>query len=301
MKTVIKCVTVLVVVPCLFWQCGPKKTGDNKEASGDLEQLEADEGMELSPSLTKLWETTDELTTCESVLVDEMSGAIYVSNIDGDPRAKDGKGFISIISNKGQIIEREWVKGLDAPKGMGLQDGKLYVTDIDRLVEVDVASASIANTYPVDGAGFLNDVDVHGGKVYFSDMATGKIHFLEGGEVHTLVEGQEGINGLRVSGEGVLYGLDGEGLKMYSAEGAAEIVNNVVTGGDGLIVLGEGEYLASRWVGEIWLVQGDGELKLLDTKDLESNTADIGYLKDEHIVLVPTFKKNKVVAYKLEF
>ncbi|GAB3657295.1 ATP/GTP-binding protein [Echinicola sediminis] len=301
MKTTNKIIALLVAAPLLFWQCGPKKSGGEEQAMEEMDQLDVEDEMEQGPSLVKLWETTEELTTCESVLVDEATGTIYVSNIDGDPKGKDGNGFISIISKDGQIVEKEWLKGLDAPKGMGLIEGKLFVTDIDQLVEVDVASASVSKTYPVEGAGFLNDVDVYNGKVYFSDMATGKIHFLEGGEIHTLAEGQEGINGVRVSGEGVLYGLDGEGLKMYSTEGEAEIVNNVVTGGDGLIILGDGEYLASRWIGEIWMVHEGGEVKLLDTKDAGSNTADIGYLDEEQLVLVPTFKKNKVVAYKLEF
>jgi hypothetical protein len=40
---------------------------------------------------------------------------------------------------------------------------------------------------------------------------------------------------------------------------------------------------------------------MLDTKEIESNTADIGFIPGENIVLVPTFFKNKVAAYKLEY
>jgi len=39
---------------------------------------------------------------------------------------------------------------------------------------------------------------------------------------------------------------------------------------------------------------------LLDTKAEESQTADIGLDADRMIVYVPTFFKNKVVAYQLE-
>jgi len=290
-----------MIAPMLFWQCGPKKSEQSEEMTEEMDQMEVEEEMVVEPSLTKLWETPAELTTCESVLVDGSTGTIYVSNISGDPRGKDGEGFISIISKNGEIVEKGWVTGIDSPKGMGILDGKLYVTNIDELVEIDIKSASISKTYPVDGAGFLNDVDVYGGKVYFSDMETGKIHFLEKGKIGVLAEGQGSINGLRASEEGVLYGLDGEGLKMYAEDGSEEIINSVVTGGDGLIILGDGNYLASRWVGEIWLINEDGETKLLDTKGDESNTADIGYLTEEQVVLVPTFRKNKVVAYKLEY
>ncbi|MEP0712750.1 MAG: ATP-binding protein, partial [Algoriphagus sp.] len=62
-----------------------------------------------------------------------------------------------------------------------------------------------------------------------------------------------------------------------------------------------GNYVASRWAGEIYFVSGDGETLLLDTKSEESNTADIGFIPEDNIVLVPTFFKNKVVAYKLDY
>jgi hypothetical protein len=39
---------------------------------------------------------------------------------------------------------------------------------------------------------------------------------------------------------------------------------------------------------------------LLDTNE-SSQTADIGYIPEENLVLVPTFFSNKVVAYKLEY
>ncbi|WP_200974790.1 SMP-30/gluconolactonase/LRE family protein [Echinicola sp. 20G] len=296
MKKSNKLLLLIMAAPLLFWQCGG---AEKKEEVKEEPMVEVEE--EVQPSLTLLWETPDELTTCESVLVDEESGTIYVSNIAGDPRAKDGEGFISIISKDGEIIEKEWVSGIDAPKGMGLLDGKLYVTNIDELVEIDVENAKVSNTYPIEGAGFLNDVDVHGGKVYFSDMEKGLIHVLADGEISVVAEGQASINGVRLSEDGTLYGLDGEGLKKYGESGTAEILNSKVTGGDGLIILGDDVYIASRWVGEIWIIDGNGETKLLDTKDAGSNTADIGYLEDEKIVLVPTFMKNKVVAYKLAY
>lgn len=293
----------LIISSVLFlWQCSDSDT-DQKAAETHTEvETEAQaEAKEQEPELTLLWETSEELTTNESVLYDEASGTIYVANIEGDPVEKDGEGSISIISQEGEIIEQEWISGLNAPKGMGIHDDKLYVTDIDELVEINIAEASVSDTYPVEGAAFLNDVAVSDGKVYFSDSETGKIHLLEDGEVSTFAEEQEGINGLQTDSDGTLYGLDGSGLKQYSSDGSADVLNDVVTGGDGLIILGDDTYLASRWQGEIWLIEDDEEFKLLDTKEEESNTADIGYIASENMVLVPTFFKNKVAAYQLEY
>jgi DNA-binding beta-propeller fold protein YncE len=287
----------LIISSVLFlWQCSDSDT--DQEAAETNTEVETEE---QEPVLTLLWETSEELTTNESVLYDEAGSTIYVANIDGAPDEKDGNGSISTISQDGEILEQEWVSGLNAPKGMGVHSNKLYVTDIDELIEIDITSASVSETYPVEGAEFLNDVAVSDGKVYFSDSETGKIHMLEDGEVSTFAEEQEGINGLQTDSDGTLYGLDGSGLKQYSNDGSAEVINDIVTGGDGLIILGDDTYLASRWQGEIWIITGDEEVKLLDTKEEESNTADIGYIASENMVLVPTFLKNKVAAYQLDY
>ncbi|MEX0884106.1 MAG: ATP-binding protein, partial [Cyclobacteriaceae bacterium] len=117
----------------------------------------------------------------------------------------------------------------------------------------------------------------------------------------TFAEGQESINGLRVGNDNTLYGLDAAGLKRYSEDGSFEIINDVVTGGDGLIFIDDQTFIASRWGGEIYLIQDGEETKILDTTEEESNTADIGFIPEQNIVLVPTFFKNKVVAYKLNY
>lgn len=278
----------------LFAQCGPQKTEESTTEEVIVEEVK-------TPTLTKIWETDTTLTTNESVLYDASSGKIYVSNIEGDPTGKDGKGSISIIDKEGNIVSQDWITGLNAPKGMGIANGNLYVTDIDELVEVDLESGEISNKYPVEGGELLNDLATHEGKVYFTDMNTGKVHVLDGGAITTASEGNESINGIAVAEDGTLYGLDKSGLKMLHTDGTSMNMNETVTGGDGLVILGDGKFIASRWAGEIYFVDEDGETLLLDTKDVESNTADIGFIPEENIILVPTFFKNKVVAYKLDY
>ncbi len=62
------------------------------------------------------------------------------------PLTKDGNGFLSKISPDGKMITAEWVKGFNAPKGLGLVGGTLYVADIDELVAVDIAKGEINET-----------------------------------------------------------------------------------------------------------------------------------------------------------
>ena len=277
----------------LFTNCGSQPTAETTEERA---------AENKTPSLTMVWETPDSLMTNESVLYDESTGTLYVSNIEGqDPNGKDGKGSIGIISKDGKIVNAAWVSGLNAPKGMGIANGKLYVTDIDELVEIDIATASVANKYKVDGAVFLNDLAIQNNKVYFTDSRTGIVHLFDGNAVSTFSSGNEGINGLEVAADGTLYGLDGSGLKKWNADGTSTIINANVKGGDGLVILSDGNFVASKWQGEIWFVSDTSQTLMLDTKAAESNTADIGFIPGENLVLVPTFFKNKVVAYKLDY
>jgi hypothetical protein len=293
MKTTLKLSLIALSIGILT-SCATQKTEEVIDELSNVEDVK-------TPTLTLLWETPETLTTNESVLFDAATGTIYVANIEGDPVGKDGKGSISIIGKDGSIINQNWVTGLNAPKGMGIANGMLYVTDIDELVEIDIATAKIKNKFKVEGAQFLNDTDTHNGKVYFTDMNTGKVHMLDGGVVSTISEGNKSINGIAVAPDGTIYGLDASGMKMWNSDGTSSILNSTVTGGDGLVILGDGNFLASRWQGEIWFATAEGETLMLDTKSAESNTADIGYNAADQIVYVPTFFKNKVAAYKLDY
>src|SRR3990172_6136787 len=133
-------------------------------------------------TLEQLWETGG-LNNPESVVYDGKSGAIYVSNVNGAAGDKDGNGYISRLSLDGKVLDQEWVKGLNAPKGLALSGGKLYTADIDTLVEIDIATAAITHRYQVADAKFLNDVAAApNGDIYVSDMSMNRIHLLHDGK-----------------------------------------------------------------------------------------------------------------------
>ena len=278
---------------------GEEETENGMEQDSGTMAAE-EENMQQEPSLEMAWETDTVLTTNESVLYSPEDNMLYVSNIDGQPTEKDGKGFISKLSHDGKVQKLKWVSGLDGPKGMGIMDGKLYVTNIDELVEIDLKSGKITKRYPVEGGQFLNDVVIGDKAVYFSDMNTGKLHKLSDGKVSTVKEGLKGINGLDFR-NGDVYMNTEAGIQRLAADGKLETINEEVTGGDGLVIIDDDTYLASRWQGEIWLINEGGATKLLDSKADEIQTADIGYIPEEKLVLVPRFFSNKVTAYKLSY
>src|SRR3989304_7399957 len=140
---------------------------------GLLTQVHADTA---TPEL--LWEL-EGFSNPESVVYDKQNNVLYVSNVNGQVTEKDGNGFISKVSLDGAILEKEWVSGLDAPKGLALHGNKLYAADIDTLVEIDIASATITNRYQVADAMFFNDVAAsNSGEIFVSDMMMNRIHAL---------------------------------------------------------------------------------------------------------------------------
>jgi hypothetical protein len=67
----------------------------------------------------KVWQA-EGLDGLESAVLDSGEGVLYVSNINGDASAADGNGYISKLSLEGEILDKEWVTGLNAPKGLAL-------------------------------------------------------------------------------------------------------------------------------------------------------------------------------------
>ena len=108
----------------------------------------------------QFWATADILTTSESVCYDSVNQFIYVSCIDGNPTEKDGNGFISKLSLDGEVVEFRWAGSLNAPKGLGIFGGFLYVTDIDRVLKLNLEDGEIEHVLEVEKANFLNDITI---------------------------------------------------------------------------------------------------------------------------------------------
>lgn len=295
-----KKIIFFATISMIFFACN---TGRKSETSSENS---AEAATEKQYVLTQLWSTDTVMTTCESVLFDDQRNTLFVSCINGTPTDKNGAGFIARLQPDGTVLEREWVTGLNAPKGMGIFGNRLYVTDIDQLAVIDIDQGSILEKVPVEGASFLNDIAVDGdGTVYFSDSDTGILWTYADGKVTPwITEGLDRPNGLYVEPGRVLLTSSGsQDLKVIDkASGEAETVTTGIGAGDGLEFTGnEGYYLASSWNGEVFLIHPDySKETLLKTSDQEINSADIGFNKAEQIVYVPTFFDNRVVAYRLE-
>jgi DNA-binding beta-propeller fold protein YncE len=255
--------------------------------------------LQAQTKLTKLWETKD-LPTPESVL--PYGNWLYVSLIDGGASEVDFKGGIALLSQSGMVVNKEWIKGLNAPKGMGIYKDIMYVADINRVIKIDVKTARILARINIDGSVFLNDVAIDNkGNVFVSDTRLNNIYKIADDKPELYLENVASANGLKVI-KNDLFILSGpQLLKVDANKNITTIAKGLEAGGDGLEPLDKNTFLASCWAGLVYTIGLDGKVtKLIDCRGEKINTADIGYNPKLKVMYLPTFLKNSVVAYKVE-
>jgi sugar lactone lactonase YvrE len=252
--------------------------------------------------LVQLWQTDSILRIPESVKFNPQSKFMYVSNIEGQPWGKDGRGSISVLNSSGKMVNQEWVTGLNAPKGMTIYKQDLFVADLSELIQIDTKEGSIVGKHAIPGAEGLNDVTVdEQGKFYVSDSKSKKVFTWQNGRSEVYLEGLKGPNGLLIH-QNKLYLLDAGGLyQVVNAKEKILIAEGMDGGTDGIEAIDDHSFLVSCWSGAIWFVDLNGTKQLLlDTRTEKVNAADIGYDPKKKIVFVPTFFRNSVVAYQFK-
>jgi len=266
------------------------------------------------PAAAELWTVSEGIQTPESTYVDPASGDIYVSSVEGMPAEKDGKGHISKISSDGKTVNAMWVTGLNAPKGLRSYEGTLWVTDIDEIVGIDMATAKVKSKTKVAGAQFLNDTAVGSdGTVYVSDMMGNKIIALKGGKTSVVAEGEEleYPNGLLVEGDVLVVGGWGKPKPDFTTDVPGRlfkwdlktkkktlITPEPAANIDGLESDGKGGYIATDYLaGKVLHITADGKVTTVTT--FMPSTADIAFIPAENRLIVPHMNENKIVAYDI--
>jgi sugar lactone lactonase YvrE len=251
--------------------------------------------------------------TPESVLYDAASDLYLVSNINGSPTDTDDNGFISRLSPDGKVKELKWIDGakpdvkLDAPKGMAISGGVLWVADITVVRKFDAKTGKPLGEVKVDGATFLNDVAPgKNGGIYVTDSGltpkfessgTDAVYSIaKDGKVTTLAKSKAlgNPNGVVESGGKVYVVTFGTG-SIYEVPAKGDPKPEKLPKGklDGIVAIGNGELLVSSWeaksvyrgkVGGPW-----ADISL----DIES-PADIGWDSKRKKLLVPSFTGNSI-------
>ena len=103
------------------------------------------------PSLEVVWRIGG-LANPESVALSADGTFLYVTNVSGEGGEKDGNGFIARVALNGQMLQRDFATGLDAPKGIVVAGDALIVADIDQLVVLDAATGAVRRRVPAPTA-----------------------------------------------------------------------------------------------------------------------------------------------------
>ena len=269
----------------------------------------------LAAEPEQVWQASG-LDGPESAVLDPGAGVFYVSNVNGEANAADGNGYISKLSLNGEIQDKEWVTGLNAPKGLALHEGKLYVSDIDELVVIDTASGEITARHEARGATFLNDVTAHpDGRVFVSDMMQNQIWKLEGDQLEMWLQDEEldNPNGLLAEQDRLVVGAWGKPKEDFSTDVPghlmavdyqSKVITSIGPGDpignlDGVEPDGQGGYLVTDWFsGGLYDVSADGKAEML--LDLPQGSADHEYVEDEKLAVIPMMMDGTVNAYKVQ-
>ncbi len=271
---------------------GTKKTNNEQQS---LRQFE----------VAEIWRTDTLLLTPESVIYDRKRDVFYVTNLNLEPRKKDGNGFISRMDRNGKIIDLNWIEGLSSPKGMAITGDTLFAADVDEIVAMDINNGKILKKIPIEGSKMLNDITSDSnGNLYISDTDANRIYFYSKGRVTVWNEDQlNGPNGLLWEQGRLLVASQGgqDFTSIDLSSGSKKLLADKIGRGDGIAWTGiPGYYIVTDWEGEIFMINPDNSrVSLIKTKDNGMNTADIAYLPEEGLLLVPAFFKNCIVAYKL--
>lgn len=276
-------------------------------------------------SVPQLIATVSGFDTPESVRYDPERDVFYVSNVTGNPQAKDNNGFISRVRADGTIDSLRFIAGgtggitLHSPKGMFLAGDTLWVADIDMIRVFDVASGAALRSIDLapDGAIFLNDVTrTPDGTIYVSDT---RYVFGDSGVRHQSPDRVYRIapdRAVRVAIEGdtlgapngVLWDQEGQRLlivasgrrrifEWHPGDTTPRLIAEGPGGYDGIESLGGGRFLLS--------VQNDSSVSILESGTVTkvvsgiASPGDIGWDASRRRVFVPLLDANQVMIWQL--
>lgn len=146
---------------------------------------------------------TDNVRFCESTY--PYNSGILIANFGSkelSPLNNEGKGYILLHENgkTSTFIANDGY--LNAPKGMLISDGKLYVCDVNKIAvyDLDNRSQKPAVINLPKGDMFVNDIVEYKGKIYVSVTNTGKIYQIDPASGNSVREWAEvtGANGLLI-------------------------------------------------------------------------------------------------------
>jgi outer membrane protein assembly factor BamB len=254
------------------------------------------------PQLEQVWRVGG-LANPESVALSADGTFLYVTNVNGEGDAQDGNGFISRVSTSGEVLQREFATGLDAPKGIMLGGDALYVADVDEMVVLDAATGAIRRRVPAPGAQFLNDLTfAPDGNVLIADSGGQKIYAIRTDTAEVWLENEllNSINGFLPETERLLVTtMAGRLLSINYESREITVLAEGLGNADGIAALGNERYLVSEWPGLMHVVNAaDGTHETIMDTQAENRFLN-DFLMVGDIVYQPHWEPSELTAYRV--
>lgn len=156
-----------------------------------VEQSPKREVRETTLSVKEMWRI-ERLGAPVGIAYDPETQEVLLAQIGGEGDAKDGDGVISRVSTSGQMLEFSWAKRMNAPKDLVIDQGSIWVTDIDAIIEFDRRSGDIRQTIPVPDAKFLVGIAIDSNhRLLLADLLASRVSSFKDGEFQVLYEGAD--------------------------------------------------------------------------------------------------------------
>ncbi len=267
------------------------------------------------PAEAKRVATASGLNNPEAVRYDADLNLWFVANINGNPTAKDGNGYISRLKSDGSVDSLKFVEGgkrgvtLNAPKGMAIVGDTLWVADLDAVRGFNKRTgAAVATVSLAKRAKFLNDIAVGPDGMYVTDSG------LEGEKLdHTgpdqifRIAGRKATLALTLKNLAAPNGItwDSAGSRFVIAPFGAPTVVTWAPGDsapaplvegkgqfDGIEPLGNERFLITSWTDSSLNLLANGQLTRLAGG--LPGPADIGIDRKQGRVAVPLLMNDRV-------
>lgn len=289
------------LIICLLTVVACKQQQPVSKPSNSKQPIE----VKKQPSTTLLREVLD-LPACESAVYDEFTDRIYASMIGGK-EPKDGG--VATVSMDGQILNKQFITGLNDPKGIVVTDDRIYVSDLTELVEADLKTGKILKKYTLEGIEFLNDVTIDAkGTIYVSDTRTSKIYALDSSGSFTLWLADEALdnpNGLLVYNDKMYvasWGNNPAGGRVSKIDMKSKIIStitqDIIGNLDGIRPYDDQHLIISDWrSGNIHKLHFNGTLSTI--LQVGQSVGDIDYIPEKNRLLLPMNKQSRLLIYEV--
>ena len=266
------------------------------------------------------------LESPHSFLADPATRSYFISNINGEPDARDNNGFITKLSDDGRITAFKFIEGgrgdvtLHAPKGMVVVDQVLYITDLDTLRAFDkttgkpLATVVLPRSASGNSAQSLVDVASDGqGHLYLADQGGNAIYRVDLTPSLTLslyisgahLAGPSGVAVHPKTGHVVVVSWDSGKIFDITPEGTlTELASNGFFTARFQNLSGVdfdrwgSMYIADATKGKIWRMLPNGKFQVI--AEYLPGPSDLGIDRVNHLILVPYQDSNAAEVNGLE-